>query len=287
VVQQFTISPAEAWYLDTVHSLGTAGVFVLKSLAYLTAQGEGAGVQISRETLARHCGRSVRTVSRAVAKLKALSLIEAGQPSPKAFDCWEANIYRVTPLGLHLAALLGTGSVSADIAARDIGDPLVSTEDLCAENSAKTSAPDVAHADIIEESPQRMPAPSLGPDLEPIVKELERADSKRFAHLRDWITAKLRSGISRRHMLEALSLLRANLAQVTSWAGYVQSRLDAMTTAEHEAEQRRLAAVRRAEAWRERFAGWEEGRMQNAYCAGDLVRLVIAERSSARTTPLA
>src|SRR5262244_1634941 len=77
------LSPQEHWFLDLYHAIGSVGVLVLKSLAYLTGEGGGVDVQVSRKTLARHCARSIRTVSRAVARLKACQLAMAVQRAPQ------------------------------------------------------------------------------------------------------------------------------------------------------------------------------------------------------------
>jgi hypothetical protein len=284
------LSTCEQWFLDTYHAIGSVGVLVLKSLTYLVLKDERERVQISRETLARRCGRSIRTVSRAVAKLKTLSLIEAEQPPPQGFDCWEPNLYRLTALGRHMAALLGTGGNSPDLSARDIPVPPVPIESFNTNSEKKTSEPKMAHAEIIEEMPIETPvvepirqaAPSCGSDLEPVIQALERADARRFAHLRDWILAKLRAGVSRRHLREALEALQVNLDRVQSWAGWVQSRLEDMAKAERIAEQRRLAALAEAHRWQEQRKAWAEERERNPLPSGALWQLFQAERAALR-----
>jgi hypothetical protein len=287
----FTVSASEQWFLSTYHAIGSAGVLVLKSLAWLTLRGGGSDVQISRETLARHCGgRSIRTVSRAVARLKTLSLVEAHQPAPRAFECWDPNIYHLTALGRHFAAWLGTNANSPDLSARDIPVPPVPIESFNTNSEKKTSEPKMAHAEIIEEMPIETPvvepirqaAPSCGSDLEPVIQALERADARRFAHLRDWILAKLRAGVSRRHLREALEALQVNLDRVQSWAGWVQSRLEDMAKAERIAEQRRLAALAEAHRWQEQRKAWAEERERNPLPSGALWQLFQAERAALR-----
>jgi regulatory Crp family protein len=277
------VSTSEQWFLNTCHVIGSVGVLVLKSLAYLTVKGGGESVQISRETLARHCGRSIRTVSRTVAKLKALSLIEASQPVPQAFDCWEPNVYRLTALGRHLAALLGTGSLPADPpTARAIPDIPVPLQSNSRNSEVQTSAPEMARPENIEEKRPgtaiSQPVPSLGQDLELIIKALEQADARRFRHLPDWVFAKLRAGVSRCHMREALAALLANLDRVQSWAGWVQNRLEDLGKAEQIAEQRRQAAIENEAKWHQQRKQWEAERDQNRFRGQDLLQLFLAER---------
>jgi hypothetical protein len=284
----FTVSIPERWFLSTYHAIGSVGVLVLKSLAWLTLKGGGAEVQVSRETLARHCGRSIRTVSRAVAKLKALSLVEAHQPAPRAFECWDPNIYHLTAFGRHLAALLGTGGNSPDLSTRDIVGSLVLSENMQEDSEAKTSAPGMARPENTTEMPIETPAmapipqavPSCGSVLEPTVRALEQAEPRRFAHLRAWVGAKLRAGVSRRHMREALEALMANRERVQSWAGWLQSRLEDLARAEQAAEHRRQAVLEQEAAWRQQRKGWEQERAQNSLAAGELMRLFQAEQAA-------
>jgi hypothetical protein len=254
-----TLSQPERWFVDTVHALGVVGILVLRSLAYLTVT-EGPEVQISRETLAHHSGRSIRTVSRAVGRLKALQLTEAAQPSPQSFDCWEPNVYKLTALGVHVAARLGTGGDAADVPARAIPAPPIPKEGFLENSQEQRSAPPMAHAETIAVFPGQRPAPGLGPELEPVVQGLEQADPRRFAHLRDWLHAKLRGGTPRRHVMEALAALRANLDRVRFWAGWVQHRLEDLARAEREAERARDRAGQDERDWRETVRRWEQER---------------------------
>jgi hypothetical protein len=266
-----TLSQPERWFVDTVHALGVVGILVLRSLAYLTVT-EGPEVQISRETLARHSGRSIRTVSRAVGRLKALQLTEAAQPSPQSFDCWEPNVYKLTALGLHVAARLGTGGDAADVPARAIPAPLTPEEGFSENSQEQRSAPPLAHAETIAVFPGQRPAPDLGPELEPAVEELRQANPERVAHLRDWIMAKLRAGTPRRHLVEAVAALRGHCEQVRSPYGWLQHRLEDLARGEREAQQARERAEREVREWRatvqkwkqERAAGWPQGRTLSA-----------------------
>src|SRR5690606_28714690 len=142
-------------------------------LSYLS-QGKDSAVQVSRETLARHSGRSVRTVSRAISRLKILGLVEVSQPAPQGFNCWEPNVYRLSPLGRHLAALLGTGGNSPDLSGRDMNGPLFSEEPFSESSLEKTSETPVAHAENIEVFPEKPPAPDVPPELRSVVEELEQ-----------------------------------------------------------------------------------------------------------------
>src|SRR2546428_3586621 len=259
------LSPHERWFLDLYHAIGPIGVLVLKSLAYLTAEGRGADVQVSRETLARHCDRSIRAVSRAIARLKACLLTVAEQPPPQDFDCWTPNVYRLTPLGLHVATLLGTGSNSAP-PARDVpGAPVFSQRDNKI-SERKTSRPAMAHAEkrstFVQpagdpprgdasghEPPEAAPSagplpslptrPQLGPELAPLVRTLEDVEPHRFAHLPDWLQAKLRAGVPRRHLCTALAELVTQRSRVQSWAGWLQQRLQALHAAERDTQRLR------------------------------------------------
>lgn len=270
-----TLGINERWFLSTIHAVGTAGVLVLKSLAYLSQKAEAETIQISRETLARHSGRSIRTVSRAVAKLKILSLIEADQPAPRSFDCWTPNVYRLTALGLHVAALLGSPARATD------SIPVITKEEN-RKDSLKTSEPLMAHAEkpaeTLKTATQQQTAPSCGSDLEPVVRALEEADSQRFAHLRDWILAKLRAGVPRCHLKEALEALLVNRDRVQSWAGWVQNRLEDMARGEREAEARRRHALDDEARWRQKRKRWEAERARNAYSHGALMALFQVEQ---------
>jgi hypothetical protein len=285
-LQAFELSTSERWILDTYHAMGSVGILVLKSLAYLAGKGRGDSVQVSRVTLARHCDRSIRTVSRAIAKLKTLSLIAAEQPAPHGFDCWEPNIYRLTALGRHVAALLGTGSLPTDFPTRAIPGVPVCIETNTKTSEVQTSAPSVAHAEHPGKTPAPVPVPcttpSCGPELEPIIERLEQGDATRFTHLRDWINAKLRAGVSRRHLREALEALSVNLERVQSWAGWVQNRLEELTRAERAEERRRQIEQQREAAWRQQREAWAAERKQNSYGPGALVELFEAEREAAR-----
>jgi hypothetical protein len=306
-------SAAEHWFLDLYHALGPVGVLVLKSLAHLTLKGGGAEVQISRETLARHCGRSVRTVSRAVGRLKALQLTAAAQPPPQGFDCWEPNVYRLTPLGLHLAALLGTGGAPRnfpDLSARDTGGAPVPAQSDNKSSEAKTSASLMTRAEKIGVFPQaradqpteaglpeeppptespvlapahRPPGPQLDPALESLVQDLERADPLRFAHMREWIRTKLRAGIPRRHLAEALAALAVNLDRVTAWAGWVQNRLEDLARVEQEAARVRERTLEGIRQYQQKIAQWEQERAAQPSGGLSLTALVAAERTRARS----
>jgi DNA-binding transcriptional ArsR family regulator len=277
------VSTTEQWFLDTYHAVGPVGVLVLKSLAYLIMKGRADSVQISRETLACHCDRSIRTISRAVTKLKTLSLIEAEQPSPRGFDCWESNVYRLTALGRHVAALLGTSPLSADFSAWDMSGLLVFSQSNSRSNSSQTSAPPVSRPNKPTEfSAAPASVPSCGQDLEPVVHALEQADRRRYAHLRDWVLTKLRAGISRRHLKEALEALSVNLERVSSWAGWIQNRLEDMAKAERIAEQRRQAAIEQERRWRAKWKDWEVERERNSYRPGDLGHLQHEELNTRR-----
>src|SRR2546428_3685433 len=260
------LSPHERWFLDLYHAIGPIGVLVLKSLASLTGEGRGAASQTSRETLARHCDRSIRPVSRAIARLKACPRPAAEQPPPQGFDCWTPNIYRLTPLGLHVATLLGTGSSWIAPPARDVpGAPVRSQrEDEISEG--KTSRPAMAHAEkrstFVQpagspprgetssyEPPEAAPPagalpspparPQLGPELAPLVRTLEDVEPHRFAHLPDWLQAKLRAGVPRRQLCAALAELVTQRSRVQSWAGWLQQRLQALHAAERDTQRLR------------------------------------------------
>jgi hypothetical protein len=306
------LSSAERWFLDLYHAIGSVGVLVLKSLAHLTLKGSGADVQISRETLARHCGRSVRTVSRAIGRLKALQLTAAAQPPPQSFDCWEPNVYRLTPLGLHMAALLGTGGASLnspDLSARDTVGPLVPVQSNQKNSEEKTNGTPMARAENIEVFPQvgtaqpveaclpeeqpptappvlvpasSPPAPQLGPPLELLAQDLERTDPLRFAYLRDWLRAKLRAGIPGRHLAEALAALGANLGRVTSWASWIQNRLEDLARAEQEAARARERTLEDIRQFKQKIAQWEQERAAQPSGGLSLTALVAAERARVR-----
>jgi hypothetical protein len=124
--------------------------------------------------------------------------------------------------------------------------------------------------------------PSCGPELEPIIERLEQADTARFTHLRDWLGAKLRAGVSRQHLREALETLIVNLERVQSWAGWVQNRLEELARAEQKAERRRQIEQQREAAWRQQRDAWAAEREQNSYGPGALVALFQVERAAAR-----
>lgn len=232
-------------------------------------------VQISRETLAQHCGRSVRTVSRLVGKLKHFSLIEAAQPSPQGFDCWEPNVYRLTALGCHVAALFGSGSVSPATTACATDGVLVFPQSDPTYSGEKTTATDMAHAEKSKEIfiPPPSPIFSCGQELEPVIQALEKANPKRFANLRDWVSAKLRIHASRSLLRQALEELQPKLGYVQGWAGWVQSRLEDLEKAEKDAERKRQAILRQQiedrQAWQKR----KEEREQNQLTGGDLMAM--------------
>src|SRR5262249_9739267 len=198
-------------------------------------------------------------VWRAVARLKGGQLAMAVQRAPQGFDCWRPNVYRQTPLGHHMAALLGSERSASS--ARDIpGAPVLAQRDQIT-TPVKTSAPTMAHAATrravlppAEAQPAReahgdaapeAPPPAIAPpsfpvlplrdsDLAPLVCELESADPRRFAHLPDWVQAKLRAGVSRPHLRAALAALTAQREGVHSWAGWLQQRLEALGKAERD-----------------------------------------------------
>jgi hypothetical protein len=317
------LSAAEQWFLDLYHAIGSVGVLALKSLAYLTLKGGGADVQISRETLARHSGRSVRTVSRAIGRLKALQLTAAAQPPPHGFDCWTPNIYQLTPLGLHVAGLLGTGGASLnspDLSARDTAGVLVSVQSNNKNSEDKTSGTRMSRAENIEvfphmeadppikdpgreehpateSSPLPVPTPPplapanstpatrLDKTLESLVQDLERTAPLRFTYLREWIRAKLRAGIPCRHLAEALAALTANLDRVTSWAGWVQNRLEDFARTEYEAARARDRTLEGVRHFKQKIAQWEQERAAQPSGGLSLTELVAAERAAARAAP--
>ncbi len=268
----------EQWFLTTYHTAGNTGILVLKSLAYITGKGEGDSVQISRDILARHSGRSIRTVSRAIARLKALSLLEAAQPIPHGFDCWKPNIYRLTALGRHVAALLGSGSHTIDFSARAICDVPISLKSINKNSDKQTSMPPMAHVEMAARATTPRIATSCDRELEPILTMLERTDATRFKHIRDWVSSKLRAGISCRQLQEALEALLANLDRVQSWAGWIQSRLEDLGKAERDGERRRQIEHKREAAWRRQREVWLTERTKNSYGPGALVALVQAQR---------
>lgn len=303
------VSPQERWFLDLYHAIGPIGVLVLKSLAYLTAEGRGADVQVSRETLARHCDRSIRTVSRAIARLKACHLTAAAQPPPQGFDCWTPNVYRLTPLGLHVATLLGTGSSCIAPPARDVpGAPVLSRSNNTV-SEGKTSRPAMAHAEKsgVCAPPAREPArgeasgqalseaeppaltclsppamPQLGPDLVPLVRALAEAEPLRFAHLPDWLQAKLRAGVSRRHLCTALAELTAHRDSVRSWAGWLQQCIEELSKAEGESERARIRTLTCIAGWKQQWTAWERERVAQGPGGASLVALVALVRGRER-----
>ncbi len=276
-----SLSQAERWFVDTVHALGAVGLLVLRALTYLALKNGGQEVQIARATLARHAGRSVRTVSRTVARLKALALVEVRQPSPRGFECWECNVYCLTPLGRHLAALLGTAESQA-LSARDTGGASTSESSLHTEEDFQTSGPRMAHAENTSLFHSQPPVPpSLGPDLDPLVRDLERVDPQRFVSLRAWLRTQVHAGASRRHLVEALASLTANYERVRSWPGWLQNRLEALARAELMAERTReriLAGIRQC---KQQLAQWAQEREQ-APAGLSLAALVEAERAKRR-----
>ena len=307
------LSPHEQWFLDLYHTIGSVGVLVLKSLAYLTMEGRGETVQVSRETLAQHCARSIRTVSRAVARLKACHLTAAAQPPPQGFDCWTPNVYRLTPLGLHVATLLGTGSCCIAPPARDVPGAPVFSQSNNIISEVKTSRPAVAHAEKrevcappageppsegvngrapLEAEPPALPLPPpsasfrLGPDLASLVHALEDAEPHRFAHLPDWLQAKLRAGVPRRPLCAALAELVTQRGRVQSWAGWLQQRLEALSAAERDTQRARSRTLAEIADWQQRWVVWERERAALRPGGPSLMALVAAasrhERAAGR-----
>jgi len=114
------------------------------------------------------------------------------------------------------------------------------------------------------------------------VRALEDAEPLRFAHLQDWLQAKLRAGLLRRHLCAALAELVRQRGHVQSWAGWLQQRLEVVRAEEGAIQRARIRARAESAAWQQRWAAWEQERAAVGPGSPSLVALVAAARRQGR-----
>ena len=124
--------------------------------------------------------------------------------------------------------------------------------------------------------------PRLDPDLVPLVRALAEAEPLRFAHLPDWLQAKLRAGVPRRPLCAALAELVRRRGRVRSWAGWLQQRIEELSKAERESARARTRMLAEMAAWQHRWAAWERERAARGPGSPSLMALVAAARGHER-----